>query len=990
MSALCDQIELFADGELSPEEAEAFRNHLPGCPRCPMRLANLLVLDRLGTRYVAKQPAQDAAHEPLSPRSTGRKPPRRWPLVGLGAVLCVLVATFALLFARPKEPSVLAWNPSGRESDGPRMSDPRADQYLPPASQLMGPSLPPGPPSSGGDGPPTEDVELLQKQKDWRGLAAAYQAWNQPAKALDALANLRDSSPDVQSDRAAILLKLGKPEEALRLLDMLLSVHPKHRQARWNRGLVFEALGLPLLAARDFQEVARAKVEGWAGAASKRAEALVSSSQALEARWLETVDAGNALLATARLPEDTPLSSSPLLRLYFYDAVRTRTSAEEVRLLLPLAKQLDAEAGGQALQRYVEDVAQRDFTRRAPLAREYARLRPLLRGQPQQASTFLATLLRSGEGDLILGVLPYASGGRAHLDVFEAHARASQDPWFEILAAQQRANAFIAEGDFWSAKARLEEARGLCDNSAVIYRCVDLELDLAYLHARLLVPEKVQEHAMRGWALSRTHGLRGKEPQFLGVLSQAARIRNDVPMARAYLYESLERVRGDVPQERFIHQALAHLELRTLDFDRAREEIDRVLSTGLPLTLEGAGALSDIARQRRRSGDEAAMQQAVAGAEEVGKGTHALALHYLGRFYVEQDRTRGQALLRDAIREAEEVAGRDENAVHARTYSYTSLILDAAKARDFDAALKLFGEELGLKEVPGRCVFALTEDSERSLFLVRGADGALLGYYDGARTEPLPRELGEPLPEEGRAALAPCEKVEVLARPPLQGRGGVLSHTFAWSYRTRPEAPRPVVGKAIPLVVKDVEYDPARLSELKLKKLRWESVFGPDETPRRLEGALATPRQVLREMEHATEVVLVTHGLVSPESEAAYLLLAREGHKPGSDELWVRQLRQVKLKGAPLVVLAACHGGHSAPLLHAPVSLPNAFLEAGARAVMAPTQPIPDQEASAFFREVRRRIREGATPAAALRDERVAWHARQPEAKWPDSILLFE
>lgn len=379
------------------------------------------------------------------------------------------------------------------------------------------------------------------------------------------------------------------------------------------------------------------------------------------------------------------------------------------------------------------------------------------------------------------------------------------------------------------------------------------------------------------------------------------------------------------------------------------------------------------------------MNKAMTAAEPMEKGAHALLLNDLGSFYVERDRVKGRGLLRDSIREAEVAGPKDENARHARAYSYSSLIMDDAKAHDFDAALSLFGEELGL-EAPKRCVLALTEDTERSLLVVRGADGVTRGYYEGVRTQRLPQDLSAVVPKEALEALAPCEKVDALVRPPLQGRSGLLPPSFVWSYRTRREAPHPAAGKPIHVVVMNVKYDRDR----NLPPLSWTPVFGPEEDQRPIVDADATPGHVLRAMEDATEIDLVTHGLVSPISDASYLVLAKEGSAPGTDELRVPSIREAKLKGAPLVVLAACDAGRTAPVLYEPVSLPNALLTAGARAVLAATRPIPDLEASNFFNAVRARIRQGASPAVALREERVKWLQQNQGTTWLDSVLLFE
>ncbi|MCY1018624.1 CHAT domain-containing protein [Pyxidicoccus sp. MSG2] len=981
MSTLCDNIVPFVDGELSPPAAEAFRDHLPDCPRCQAQLSNLLVLERLGARYMAHQGERKSSRElPLpQPRSPGRPP--RWHLVSWAAAGCALILALVLgsRGARHDDTSAtkVAWNLPGRTRNTPRISDPRADAHRPTSGQLM-------------DGTarreelPNKELGRLKELGDRLGQAAMYLAWHRPQETLDILDTLSEQGPDAQSLRAAALLELGRPEEALRVLDPLLTAHPGHLQARWNRALVLEALRLPLLAARDFQEVAQAREEGWSQEAAERAEELYSRSSDEETRWRTTLDDGKALVATGHLAEGSPLASSPLLRLFFYEAVRTRTSSEDVRALLPLAKTLDAGTGDKVLQRHVERIALRDFARRAPLVREYVALLPDFARNPLTPA-FLPRLLHSGEDDLVLGALIRADAVFQHLDTFEALARVSQDPWFELLALQKRADDHLRSGDLWSAQAKLERAQQLCERTSITYRCMELELDLAHLQSQFLQPDEVQRHAMAGWKLSQEHNLRDRQLQFLEMLAKAARLRDDAVVARAYLHESLERSRGDKRQEHYIQQELAHLELHVLDFDRAREAIDRALATGRPLTLHGASALSDIARQRPDPKDEKTLSEAVAAEGPMPPGRHALALHALGRFHVEKDRALGRAQLRDAIRESDAAGPQDEDARHARTYAYTALILDEAKAHDFEAALRLFGEELR-GDVPVRCVLALTVDSERSLVVARGADRVTRGYYEGNRKQRVKKDAPDLVPPEALAALQPCEKVDVLARPPLQGLSGLLLPDFAWSYRRQLSARQAPQGRRIHLVVKNVEYDSGR----KLPALFWNATFGNGEEPRLLEGARATPDRVLREMEDATEIDLVTHGLLSPVSDASFLVLARENAAADSDELRARQLRRVKLKGAPLVVIAACHGGHSAPVLHEPLSLPSVLIEAGARGVFAATIRIPDKGASDFFNAIRARLRDGETPAVALRNERLAWRQRSPTETWVDSILLFE
>jgi CHAT domain-containing protein len=213
----------------------------------------------------------------------------------------------------------------------------------------------------------------------------------------------------------------------------------------------------------------------------------------------------------------------------------------------------------------------------------------------------------------------------------------------------------------------------------------------------------------------------------------------------------------------------------------------------------------------------------------------------------------------------------------------------------------------------------------------------------------------------------------------------MLPRELAWSYLTRTSAPRaPRPGPALHLVVSDVEL-PSGTSLPRLNT--WVPDFGPDEQRLTLSGAEATPSRVLGAMRDATEIDLAAHGIINGYANASYLLLASE---PDGPELDVLEVRAASLQGAPLVVLAACHAAHTAHVLHEPFNLPAAFIEAGARGVLAATVEIPDLEAGKFFNALRRRIRSGTPPAIALRDERAQWLREGRGALWLDGVLLFE
>jgi len=986
MGTPCDNIELFVDGELAPEQAAAFRNHLPDCARCQHQVTDLLQLKLLAHRH--QEDAEENAPAPLA----YVPPPSFWrrPLVmasaGLAAALLVLGAVRAFLPSGPRHDVWLAQR-SQRLLEA-RLAHSGADVHRPPEARMMG----------GDDRPeelPLESMAWLERE-DPHGLAAAYLVRDEPGLADQALRKLEElekrttleRSPELVNDRAVAMLLKRRPEEALRLVDSVLEKHPRHPQALWNRGLALRELGLPLLAARAFTEVAALGEPGWSDEATQKAQTLKTPELERRKRWKATQAAGEALLEDAPdARHEGSFIQFPISRLFFYDAVRAAPDRERVLALLPLAQAMDERAGDDALQRYVRRVAEADFSRRAPLAREYVAL-VQKRLSPADTERFVTALLQSREDDILLGALVLSGTTAQHLKVYDARASATGDRWFQFLLAQERAKAEAAAGHWSEATRTLLAARGLCPVRGLEYRCLFIDRELSNLSIQRSMVDAARTHTERSWKETRAHQEWELEDGMLWNLSQIARVVNDAALTRAYLGEYLERglEAKDLEMQQRAHQNFAIMAIQQLRVDEARRQMDAALATGLPLTKSGAFFLTDISRLKLEPGDEAHLNRALEAARPAMKaGERAIATHVLGRFYIERDAERGRTLLRRAIEEAGAPGlEEDTGAKRARAYSYTSLLHDAGRRGAFDEALELFARERGMA-LPGQCLLAVTADSERTLLLARGTDGVLLGHHDETRRQPLARRLERLVPEKLLTALRACEKVEVLARPPLHGRAGLLPPELAWSYLTRTSPPRtPPTGPAVHLVVSDVELPP----ESSLKRLNaWTPAFGPDEKRVTLPGTEATPSRVLAEMKDATEIDLVAHGIIDDSSNISYLMLA-----PGEEgpELSVQRVRSAALRGAPFVVLAACHAAHTAYTLDTPFSLPAAFVEAGARGVLAATVEIPDLEAAAFFNAVRERMRSGTPPALALRDERVQWLRAGRGVKWLDSVLLFE
>jgi cellulose synthase operon protein C len=108
--------------------------------------------------------------------------------------------------------------------------------------------------------------------------------------------------------------------------------------------------------------------------------------------------------------------------------------------------------------------------------------------------------------------------------------------------------------------------------------------------------------------------------------------------------------------------------------------------------------------------------------------------------------------------------------------------------------------------------------------------------------------------------------------------------------------------------------------------------------------------------------------------------------EPGSDRLTAGQVNAAHLRAAPVIVLAACRAADVTPYLQARWSLPDAFLHAGARAVIAADVELPDRESNQFFAELRRRLAAGESPSAA-----VAAVRRDPTwSTWSAHVMVFD
>ncbi|MCY0998956.1 CHAT domain-containing protein [Myxococcus sp. MISCRS1] len=985
-----DLVHAFADGELSQEEAEQFREHLATCEACQEELDDILQLQALGTRLGAEE-AREAPRDvttPVPQQPVASAPPRafrpawsrrKWvaaaALSGSLAALLVLVAVRSGPSSVRDDSQLLALAPT--RSMEARLSWSGASAHRPYGVLRSGDERP-------RELVPLQALAKLEEQGDLQGLAVGHLLRGEREQAADYLQRA-PASPDVDSDKAVVALTKGELESALVLLDGVLEKHPRHPQALWNRALVLRELGLDALAAEAFDTVASLGEPGWAEEARERAAVLRRQLEGRRGAWDSAQQAGRALaLQGTAFPEDVARAVPGTARNWLNIALWTAPSAERVRELLPLARVLDARYGGDTVVASVERVAGLDFARRAPFA---ARFRQVLEGTFDAASLepLVKELSGSQHQDILLGVLPLAGGLPAHIDVYEKVARALGDSWLTLNAERERALAEYGKGDLAGAEARLLRAVAACEVAKADYRCGQLEHLLAHIYKDEHRLVEAREHALAGLGWARQTQEWTLQADLLLVLGDMARFRNAFALTRAYLGEQALRDRG-CAADRHVHESLASLHVFALRPQAAREELEKAPVCDVPFFLNGAFVLADLARLDPKPGDVEKVREGLAKLDAAGwlrPGEKVMATHIQGRAVIGSDRAEGQRLLGQAIVAGELLGAADPVAAKARAYSYSSLILDAGSTGDWARALSLFAQEARVP-APERCALGVEVHDERTLTAARGPTGELLGHQDASRRSP-DFDVASLVPASVIAALKPCEHVSVFARYPVHGQAGLLPPDIAWSYHTGTKAQAPKVSAPRPLVVYDVDA-PASLNLPRLRS--WELSGGP--SPRRVEltGAAATPSRLLAELAQATEVEIHAHGLVNlGVSDASLLVMAPEAG--GRYALTAGQVRQQKLQGAPVVLLGACQAARTAPYLHAPWSLPVAFAEAGARAVIASPIDIPDAEAGPFFARVMERIRAGSSASLALRDERLRVLSTQPDS-WVKTVVVFE
>jgi hypothetical protein len=923
----CESVYAFIDQELGLSEAEEFRLHLVKCESCHARIVDAWTIDSVARRVMGPVKKAQAAGEGF---------PLRWRLVPAGAlagVAAMAVAVVSNLYSASRQVDPAVYAPFAYRIAEGRLTTPDADLYRRYESPAKKATLGEGPVSPL---PPLVELSKLEKRGEYLGLAAAFL---QRGKAKDAMdfADQAGASARSDSDKAAIYLFQAKPDEALELADRALSKQPDLVQAKWNRALALRELEALALAARMFEEVAQQKEPGWSDEAAREAAELQQKLSRRREAFQKNADACTRMQAGGEpIPSAVAAAAPGHARECLEQVLGNKPSPERAEVLLPLALQLDALDGNPGLS---------DSIRR------------LRSAAPAQA--------------------------------------AAPDPWSALLAVEKASAQELASGRVAVAIHRMTET--LSDRCAdhpapprpMDLRCVELRRQLAHTLSMEHKPVEARTQALQAMRLAQRIGAWEQERHLLEDLGQIARHSDSAWLVRGYLEEVLERERGatNCDIQDFAHGNLALMYQRALDFPRARHEVEvargcRAAKTPYSTLLMVEAELARIYPPTPE--ETAAFQERLAALRASAprnRSARWMADHAEGRYFLEVQPQMGEALLRRTIRDAEATPD-DVAAVKARAWSYTSLILEAGKRGRYDQAFQLFVEEMGLPRAPQRCVLGVTVDDERTLTIIRDADGDVRGRYDASRKSPLKDAAGL-VPPELVSALRACKSVDVMARTPLQGTPGMLPTDMAWGFLTgvSHDAP-PVPPKR--LVVTGAKPP----SELGLEPLVPYLMPADTQAAEVLQDDAATPSRVLEAMTMATEIRIHGHGVLDGAvSDAAYVALSPD--REGRFALTAGEVRKASLKGRPVVVVIACQTSRAAPYQHEPLSLPVAFIQGGARIVFAAASTIPNDEASRFFEPLLGRLRTGQNPAVALMEARATWKSNGGRSEWVDDVLMF-
>ncbi len=957
----------YFDGELAADDERAVLEHLPDCERCQAALDDLMGL------HVALGRPTPVATSASAPASPARSPAPRaadveTPVIPLAARRSKRGVAFGgMALAAAAAAAVVVWAPWQKPGADDRVAlgDTRpvevrfsADAFAQHRQYRVdrgGPAAP---------SVPLATLSALERRGDRAALAAAL-AWSgDRARAGSVLDEMPDTA-EVFADRAALALLLGRPEDALEAADQALITDASLAAARWNRALALRDLQLPLAAAVELERLAAADQPGWAAEAAERAKALRDELTRRRAALADATSRRRAALAGGPPLTEADLAIAPNeVRAYFHEALRVASTPAELDRLNSLAATLDRTSGGDYATNELARVRATDLTVRARFADRY---RAIAAAKPVPAviATLLADLKAAGPAldDLRLGVILAGGQVRERLDEVEGLVAGLDYPLFQLLPVQER----FAQGRPRPSDHVL--ARRLCDNASWALRCGQIDHWDAGLHLAVGQWAGAERLAARAVARLSAGGAPKLEDNARVQLGEVLRLRARIALGVATAIEVGERASAtDCAARRSVHNGLAELERRRGAAARARAYLAHPEACPAGVDPMGLAAAVDLARDTGEASDRELAMQWLTAARTAGlPGLLVDVADARLRFDLRPIEAR-DVLMRASTQAIDD----DVSRAVADWASRTLIAADGARG-DWHAVFEHTLRALG-QTGPVTCAIALATDDTIHTAAWRDATGRNGGaqWREPARWPALPP-----------TALQGCTSTAVVALSPLHGRPPPWSlGTWAWS--SGRAAPPPTTSAPRPLVVA-ATTPPPELLDL--------PTLAPVPIPtgsRGLSGADATPARVAAALTDATYVELHAHGLVDLDTDdGGFIALSPDAS--GDWRMTASDVRGLKLAGAPVVVLAACHAAEATPHALRRWSLPDAFLAAGARAVIAADVAVPDDLIRAFVDDVRGRLERGEAPAVAAAAARAALVARDPaSASWVERLMVFE
>lgn len=976
MTSDCDNLDTFFDGELPADAAQKFRVHLATCSHCQValrgRMLEAVVVD---------------CERPVIADAPRR---RTWPWLAMlfpAAACAGLLAWYA--GSRTPEPVAVAFSPGPERGPEVRFSDPAMDRWRP--HRVVRAAAP----------PIHEAIEIsilseLERRQQWNALVAAQALRGELPSALETAKRLPEDARSL-SDRAALALlavdNASEPvalprqqqaaERALSLAAEALRLEPGNAQALWNRAIALRRLQLPLVGAQVFDEIAAKREPGWSQEASDNA-AQLRADHRTDHDELRRIDEEAAAMTTGGpvVAADRAELAPSQVRKALYLAIATAASPDRLDALVPLARAIDGEFSTTAMVALVEQVRRSDLSRRAPVARALSAF-VAHHEHVDEINRIRSRAQQLGLGDIVLASFLAITDWQTDagdLALLGKLAATQQDSWWRVFEIMRRTyNLQYKDRDPARANDMARTAEALCRATPSL-SCERIAMFQGAASADLGRLDVALEQLSKARQMAHQPATRDDEALTLDVIAQVMSVRvqdaiDSVALSDAYFSEYALR-KGTCEAQL---QRLDFLALAALDRHRYREagafraqadSLERGTCRDEPLRLNG-----ETVRLRLALGGHGELAEHKLGALEAEKRDNQSSyIRYLrAAATITTDRAGGEAALRRVIADADAHPGAPFAAL-ARSTAYSTLVEVAARANEADGVIALIAGQMRVA-APERCAVGIAQWNQVAV-AVRGAAGQRAVETREVPERQLALAPGELVSPALRAALAGCARVEVLTQGRYFGMAGVLEPTVAWAYKTASPARGARAGGE--LVVTDV----APPEELHLPALR---SFRGSPSAVVLRRSAATPSATLDKMRTAGLIVIVAHGITDTrEPDAASLILSPD--RDGDYLLNAAKVSTARLDNAPIVVLAGCHAGR-VQVSSDPWSLATAFRAAGARAVIAPTQEIPDDEASQAFQSLVENIRAGADPADALRAERTA---RGSRAAWLSSIVVFD